>query len=199
VRTIKLIGLTALAALSAMALLGASSAMAGSTALCKTDENPCAQGNRISHVHEETAAGAPATLLASPEIKCNVLFLGDVSGATLNNPLTINGVFTYSGCSAGCTVKEINGPATITVLRTATELAEVTGKGETELSCAFGFIKCVYNGTGLKGHGLGALTTTPKGETRLEEQVTNKVKGTCPATAKLDLLTIPLEATYIST
>lgn len=197
-RTIKLISLTALAALTAMALLGASSAMAGSTALCKTDENPCAQGNRISHVHEETAAGAPGIFLANPEIKCNVLSLGDVSGATLNNPLTINGVFTFSGCSSGCTVKEINGPATITVLRTAAELAEVTVKVEVELICSV-FIKCVYIGTGLKGHGLGALTTAPKGETRIEEQVMNKVTGTCSPTLKIDLLTIPLEATYIST
>src|SRR4051794_36916434 len=94
VRTIKLIGLTALAALTAMAFVGASSAMAeGSTALCKVDQTPCETKNLVSHVHEETLVGNPGTLLSEPTVQCNVLFLGDAS-PTLGNPLVITGKFT---------------------------------------------------------------------------------------------------------
>jgi len=201
VRTIKMIGLTALAALTAMAFVGASSAMAESTALCKVDESPCAEANRVSHVHETTLSGNKAKLLSEElNVECDVLFLGEAS-PTLGNPLTITGTFTYTSCGsgAGCAVEEINGPATIEVLKTAHELAGVTGEGEVKVTCLFGFIKCVYNGTGLSGHGLGPLLSTEtNGEVRLEEQKTTKVSGTCEPEAKLDILTTPLAATYIS-
>jgi hypothetical protein len=199
VRAIKLIGLTALAALTAMAFVGASSAMAeGSTALCKVDQTPCETKNIISHIHEETLASNPGKLLSEPTVECNVLFLGDAS-PTLGNPLVITGKFTYSGCNNSCKVEEAGGPSVLKVLRLGKELADVTGKGEVKLSCLFGFIKCQYNGEGLLGHALGPLTATePNGEVRVEEQSTKKVSGTCPATAKLDLLTTPLEPTYIS-
>jgi hypothetical protein len=194
VRTIKLIGLTA--ALAAMALIGASSAMAeGSTALCKVDQSPCAAGNLFGTVHEESVG--KATLLSSSlNVECNVLFSGT---ATLGNPATVTGKFTYSSCNNSCSVVEQGGPSVITVLRLGHELADVTGKGEVKLTCLFGFVKCVYNGTGLQGHGLGPLLSTQKnGEVRIEGQETHIVSGSCPASAFLDLLTTPLEAAYIS-
>jgi hypothetical protein len=195
VRAIKLIGLTALAALAVMALVGASSAMAETTGLCKVDnENPCTN-NPLTTVHEESV-GKAILLAGSSTVECNVLFSGT---AKLGNPATVTGGFTYSNCTNTCSVVEVNGPAVITVLKLGHELADVTGKGETKLTCAFGFIKCVYNGTGLTGHGLGPLlASSANGEIRLEEQKTNIVSGSCPKEAFLDLLTTPLTATYIS-
>jgi hypothetical protein len=201
VRTIKLIGLTALAALTAMALVGVSSAMAeGSTALCSADPvgtEVCPAGNLVAHVHEESV-GKAKLLSSSLNVECNVLFLGDAS-PTLGNPLVITGKFTYTNCTSGCTVTEQSASSTTKVLKLGHELADITGEGQVKLTCAFGFIKCVYNGAGLKGHGLGPLLTSgsANGEVRLEEQETHIVSGSCPEKAFLDLLTAPLTATYI--
>jgi hypothetical protein len=196
VRAIKLIGLTALAALTAMALVGVSSAMAeGSTALCKVDQTPCAAGNLLGPVHEESV-GKAVLLSSDINVECNVLFSGT---ATLGNPAVVTGKFTYSSCNNSCTVTEQSASSTIKVLRLGHELSDVTGQGQVKLSCFFGFLKCVYDGTGLKGHGLGPLLSTqPNGEVRLEGQETHIVSGSCPESAFLDLLTTPLTATYIS-
>ncbi len=203
VRTIKMLGLAVMAALMAMALVGASSAMAENTSLCTADENPCSAANQVTHVHESTLAGSTnrASLLTNlATIRCQVLFLGDVSGSSLANPLVLSGGFSYSECNFGCTVVEVGGPVTIKVLKTAAELAAVTGEGEVKIDCTLVGIHCTYNGEGLSGHGLGPLTSTePNGSTSLSEQPTKKVSGSaCPETAKLDIVTTPLTATYIS-
>ena len=195
-KTTKLIGLAALGAAAVIALVGAPSALAeGSTALCKADnESPCVN-NLITSVHGESV-GKATLLTSSFNIECNVLFSGT---AKLGNPAIITGNFTYSSCNSSCTVTEQNGPATISVLRLGHELADVTGEGQVKLTCAFGFVKCVYNGQGLQAHDLGPLLLTqPNGEVRLEEQKVNIVSGSCPAEAFLDFLTTPLTATYIS-
>jgi hypothetical protein len=196
VKPIKMLGLAALTALMAMAFVGVSSAMAENTALCGADESVCAEP--VEHVHEETLSGAQAVLLSSSlNVKCDVLFLGDTLVA-LANPLVIHGTFTYSNCNNGCTATEENGPAEIKVLKEGTG-AKVTGEGLVHLFCS-GFINCRYNGTGLKGHGLGPLTSSEtNGSTTLSEQPTTKESGAlCPSTAKLDITTTPLEPTYIS-
>jgi hypothetical protein len=209
VKPIKMLGLAALAALLAMALVGTSSAMAESTELCGSDPGTGATEacgstqEAITHVHETTEAGNPGLLLSSVvEIKCTVLFLGDTVGTT-SNPLEIKGKFTYSGCQtasgSSCTVTEVSTESTIKVLKTAHELGEVTGSGEVNAHCGF-FINCTYNGEGLNGHALGPLlSTSTNGQVRIEEQTTHKVSGSlCPETAKLDLLTTPLEAVYLT-
>jgi hypothetical protein len=197
VRTIKPVILTAMMALTAPALVGVSSAMAeGSTALCKVDQSPCSAGNLITTVHGESVG--KATLLSRAlNVECSILFSG---AAKLGNPATVTGTFTYSSCNNSCLIVEQNGPATISVLRLGHELADVTGKGEVKLSCLFGFLKCVYNGTGLLGHVLGPLLSigSANGEVRLEDQKIHIVSGSCPAEVFLDLLTAPLTATYIS-
>lgn len=189
-------GFAALAAVMAMAFVGASSAMAGSTALCKVDQSPCAAGNVITHVHEVTSA--KAKLLSIITVECDVLFLGDVSGASLANPLVIVGDFTYTNCGS-CEVTETSAKSTIKVLRTAAELAEVTGEGKVFVDCGAA-LECEYNGVGLKGHGLGALTAPPNGSVSLLNQVTTKTGGGffCPKEAKLDITTSALTPTYIS-
>jgi hypothetical protein len=201
-KQLKMFGLAALAALMAMALVGATSAMAtGSTALCKTDENPCAAGNIVTHVHEESV-GHAKFLSSFATVECEVLFLGDALNGGLNSPLVVHGEFTYT-CLNGCEVLELNGPAEIKVLRTGTELTEVTGEWLVHAICGF---ECVYNGVGLKAHGLGPLlveseTKSPSnGRVTISGATVNKESGTfCPSTTKLDITTTPLTATYIST
>ena len=199
VKAIKMFGLAALAALLAMAFVGASSAMAENTFLCGAPAEEC---ERITHVHESTLAGAKGVLLSEPEVKCDVLFLGDPL-ASEGSPLVIHGNFTYSNCEGGCTATEENGPTEIRVLKTGTELASVTsgagaGAGLVHLVC-FGFINCRYVGTELVGHGLGPQTSSEtNGSVSLSGQEVNKESGSlCPETGKLDITTTPLVETYL--
>jgi hypothetical protein len=201
VKAIKMIGLAALTALMAMAFVGASSAMAESTSLCTADENPCSAANQVGHVHE-VSVGKAKLLSSVGTTECNVLFLGDIS-TKLANPLVISGSFTYTNCELGggsCTAVEEASPAEIKVLKEGHEKSKVTGEGLVHLTCS-GFIDCSYNGLNLIGTGKGPLLSTQaNGEVSLSEQSTNKETGgfLCPKTAKLDITTSPLSATYIS-
>jgi hypothetical protein len=197
------LGLVAFAALMAIAFLGASSAMAGSTQLCKADEDPCSAGNTISHVHEETSPGAPATLLNGlGNVTCNVLFLGESLGA--GKPLVIHGNFTYSNClrnGQACTVTEISTDSLLGVLRTGHETASVTFESEFNVHCGL-FIKCTYKGEGLEATAKGSLASSAEnGEITLNEQTIKHVGGPyiCAETSKLDIELHPLEAVYVST
>jgi hypothetical protein len=206
VKPIKMFGLAAIAALLAMAFVGASSAMAtGSTALCSSDQATCS--SPVTHVHETTLAGAKAILLAKPEVKCDVLFLGDALNSGLANPLVIHGNFTYTNCEGGCSAEEENGPTELKVLREASELAKVTsgtggGAGLVHLECPFG-VDCYYVGSGLVGHALGPLTAgvETNGQVSLSNQTVAEEDPSffCPDSGKLDIKTTPLAATYIST
>jgi len=202
VKPLKTLSLAALAALMAMAFIGASSAMAEPTTLCSNDsESSC---TAVTHVHETSVTNA-LLLNSVGNVKCAVLFLSTSVGAEAA-PLIIKGNFTYSGCfrkkifggEEACTVTEKNGPVEIKVLRTSHETGEVTGKGEVEVKCGT-VIECVYNGEGLKGTAKGPLLSTQtNGEVTLSEQTTHVVSGAfCPETAKLDITTTPLSATYI--
>ena len=196
-RTMKLIGPTALAALIAMALVSSSSAMAeGSTALCKKDQTPCEAANLLGSVHAESV-GKAILLNGSFTVECNVLFSGT---AKLGNPATITGNFTYSNCTNTCSVTEQSLFSTINLLALGHELADVTGEGQVKITCILGFMKCVYNGTGLKGHGLGPLLSSGSvnGEVRIEGQQTHIFSGVCPNDAFLDLLIAPLTLIYLS-
>ena len=205
-KSIKMLGLAALAVLMAMAFVGASSAMAGDTALCKEDAaGACPAGKLFSHVHE-VSVGKGLLLSSLATLECEVLFLGDVTSANnLGAPLVISGNFTYpmTGCETTsgtlCTVTEVGAGATITVLKTGHQLAEVKFAYEKNLQCG-AFINCTYNGVGLVGHGLGPLLSSSlNGNVNISEQTTNKTGGLlCPKTAKLDLTTTPLEHTYIA-
>jgi len=196
--------LVALVALTAIALVGVGSAMAESTALCKVDETPCASGNRISHVHETTSS--KATVLSPVEVKCDVLYLGDVEvGGNLSSgtPLQVLGHLTYTNCvrenGKSCEVTETGAHALIAFQKSEHELAGVTYAHEVNVHCGL-LINCTYSGEGLEGHALGSLlSTAANGEVRLEEKVLQKVKGLCPEETKLDILITPLVKTYIST
>jgi hypothetical protein len=185
--------------LMAAAFLDASSAMAGNTQLCMSDENPCATGNVISHVHEETVSGSPAKLLSSlGNVTCNALFLGLTLG--LGAPFVIHGNFTYTGClrnGSSCTVNEVSTSTLINVLRTEAEKATVTGEGEVNVHCGL-FINCTYDDEGVEGTFKGALSAPTNGESSTSEATMHHVGGgICPETEKLDIRMTPLLATYL--
>jgi hypothetical protein len=195
-----MLSLSMLAALMAMVLLLSSSAMAESTQLCKADESPCAAGNIVSHVHEETLTGAKLKLLTSvATIECKGLYLGD--SLSLGAPLLIHGHFTYTECKRGtenCTFEEKSTDSLIEVLREGHETAKVTYILTFNFHCGF-IINCTYDGEGLKGTAKGPLlASSENGEVSLNEQTIHKVSGTfCPETGKLDIATMPLEKVYI--
>ena len=195
-KAIKMIGLAALTALMAMAFVGATSAMAENTNLCSNDAT--SDCTAVTHVHE-VGVGKAKLLSSVGTTECTVLFLGDVK--SVGSPLIIEGNFTYTSCELGgssCTATEESGPAEIKVLKEGHEKAKVTGEGLVHLVCS-GFIDCSYNGTGLTGTGKGPLLSTQaNGEVTLSEQSTTKETGgfLCPKTAKLDITTTPLSATY---
>jgi len=180
-----------IALFAASASIGASSAMASNTALCGSEEATCASPN--THVHETTTA--KARFLATPEVQCDVLFLGEVGA--LGAPQIIEGNFTYSNCGASCTVTEENGPSVLEVLKESHETASVVGEGEVHVNCSG--INCYYNGEELQATAKGPLlSTAANGEVNISEQTVKKVKGIlCPSTGKLDINTTPLSATYI--
>ncbi len=192
---IRMLCLAALAILLAMALASASSAKAELTALCSNDvkEKQCTE---VTHVHEESIGKAilKSSLIT---IECTALFLGDTVESSAA-PVIIKGAYTYSSCSNSCTVKEEKGPAEIKILRTATELGTVTGKGLLHVTCPF--IDCSYIAEGLKGHALGGLSATnKKGEISFVEQKATKESGAlCPTEAFLSLKTAPLGEFFIS-
>lgn len=209
-KSIKMLGLVALAALMAMAFVGASSAMAESTALCIEDgvqssEEKCLPSKLITHVHE-VSVGKIGLLNTLVKIECEFLFLGDVTSANnLGSPLEIQGHVTYliTGCETTsgtiCEITETSSSTTITVLKLGHELADVTYSSEMLVHCG-SLISCAFNGVGLQGHDLGPLlAASPNGQMRFEEQALNKTGGAfCPKTLKLDLLTTPLVASYIA-
>ena len=198
-KPIKIFGLAALAALLAMAFVGASSAMAEETTLCEADTSPCPSSEIVNHVHE-TSVGKAKLLSTFLTVECNVLFLGDTTEAT-NKPLEIVGNFTYTNCGS-CTVTETSESATIEVLKTSHETAEVTGEGEVFVDCGGSSLECEYDGENLKGTGKGPLLSAQSpdnGEVSLQGQEVHKTGGGffCPATSKLDIVTTPLSATSI--
>ncbi len=192
-KSIKMLGLAALAALMAMAFVGASSAMAETTALCHEDAAGCIA---LQHVHETTLTGHKAVLETSIlTVECDVLFLGDtLTGSGL--PLKIHGTFTYTNCGS-CTATEENGPAEIKVTKTGHETGTVVGEGLVHVSCSG--LNCRYNGVGLSGTAKGPLLSTEtNGEVSLVNQSTNKESGLfCPSTSKLTITTTPLDKIYL--
>jgi hypothetical protein len=203
VKSLKRVGFAALPALIAMALLCASSAMAESTALCISDENPCAIANQIGYIHV-TSVGKAKLLTSLTTIECETLFSGVIPAKSTSPPLTINGNFIYTNCTSGlgsCTATEENGPSEIDVLKTAHETTKVTGEGLVHVKCGKS-LDCSYNGTGLEGTGKGPLLSTQiGGEVILTEKITAKEFGSllCPKESKLDITITPLRAAYITT
>src|SRR6185436_19802515 len=107
-----------------MAFVGSSSAMGEATALCTSDENPCAEENEIDHIHEVSQVKLLTTFFV---VECNVLSLGEVLAGVLSPRVIAHGTFAYKSCG-GCTVSEENGPAETIILRLGHEAGDVTGE-----------------------------------------------------------------------
>lgn len=194
-KPVKTFGTLTAVALFAMALLGSSTAMAESTALCKADESPCSAGSLVSHVHYISTDME----IAIPEMtyQCDVLFLGDVS--ELGSPQFVQGKFTYTNCNQKCSREEVNGPSTLSFLRTGHETAEFAGEGEIHSLCV-GFLDCTYSFENLIGAAKGPLLSSEaNGEIKYTEQLLTKVSGfLCAKEAKLTATFVPLTPIYIS-
>jgi hypothetical protein len=201
----KMLGLAMLAALMAMALAGPSSAMGESTSFCNVDpgegpEEVCPAGHLITHLHAATAAELPAAVLTSfITVACSVLYLADTT-ATLANPLVLEGTFTYTNCSNGCSITEENGPSQIKVLKLGHEKADANLEFLIHVKCAAS-IDCSFIGAGMKGLFKGALLPFAEGEDEFGEAKLTKEAGgfLCPKTAPLlDLLVFSLSTFYIT-
>jgi hypothetical protein len=196
-KSLKMLGLAALMAFMAMAFVGASSAIAESTSLCKVDagEKECEPQSFIEHVHE-ASAGELTLLNSLLNVSCEVLFLGNVE--EVGSPEVIVGDLSYSNCENNCTITEVSAHSVVKILRTEHETGEATSEGEIEVICS-GFISCVYSTNELLATVKGPLLAEQEnGEVSIQEQTIKKVKGfLCPKTAKLDITTTPLEATYV--
>jgi len=195
------LALFALVVLLAIGFLGAPSAIAETTALCKSDESTCGTGNGTTSLHE-TSVGKAKLLSGVGTAECNVLFASTKVGSA-GAPQELEGNFTYTNCTlsgSSCTATEENGPAEIKVLKEGHEKAKVTGEYLVHVKCS-GFLDCSYTGAGLAGTFKGPLLATQEnGEVTISEQSLSKEAGgfLCPKTAKLDITTTPLTAAYLS-
>jgi hypothetical protein len=214
-RLIKMFGFAVIATVAATAFAGASSAMAENTSLCKEDvalATACPAGKLALHVHLKTQKLSGGVLVPAKlkvltpllTVECVGLFLGDVTNATLlGAPLTILGNFSYSSCTAGCSITEVSSDGVLSALREGGgELAKVTGTGfKVLVTCGLTTLHCVYDWQGLVGDGFGALVAGHTGAVIYNEAVlhSNGEGMLCPPEAKLDANFLPLEgeALYI--
>jgi hypothetical protein len=200
-------GLAAIAAVAAMAFVGATSASASSTLLCSsltTGLTPnAAECNSPSELHF-VSVGKAVLLTPNINVECNALIQSTRTSAALAAPVTFNGTLKYESCSSGCTVKQVK-EGTISILKTAPELADVTATGYVvNVNCLFGSLNCDYDATNLVGHGLGAdvAGTEGKGHVTYSGNVVNakeKLGGFigCPTVSELDALFQSLTSLYI--
>ena len=164
-RLVKTIGLTALAVAAVLAFAAPSAMAEGSTALCKTNEDPCAKENQIGGVELSNylpeVKKQPVPFDLKNEI-ANVLCLDDsmeISALGLANPQLVHVVSaSLTGCGTNSnhnncayTTEEL---ALLEVLKIGPDRGMVkylNGKIRTKCTI-FGFIKidCVYDQTGLE-------------------------------------------------
>lgn len=199
--TSRVVGLIITAVVSLTALF-ATAATAESPVFCKEDTggSSCPFEKAAAHLH--LTAGSLELATSITNIKCEALFLSDTWESKTPQKI-ITGKFTFAGCKTGsgaaCEAVELNGPASLEPLLTASELGELFLEYESLFDCST-TPHCVYNGEGLKGHVLGGLTTTgsEKLHVTFTEQELNHVSGFfCPEYSKLTVLYETLEKTYL--
>jgi hypothetical protein len=193
-KLIKIAGLGFLAAIVSMALIGVSPAMAENTALCNTDEEPCAAGDQTTEVH--FVAEDILIRTSTMDYECDALLLATV--LKLGSPQTLDATsLVYSGCNQGCT-RTVTKLGTFTVLRTKAESAVIAGNGfEVHVVCG-SLINCTYSFNELTGSVSGSLLTGDNGHVTFAEATLGKVGGfLCPKEAKLNALFVALKAFYV--
>ena len=195
-RLIKMIGLAAITAVAAMAFVGASSAMAGNTALCETNTEPCTSAATTAHFVDKggflLSSVVNVTCLEAL-LSASVLALGAPQVAHVTE-------LTYSHCLTGtggnCTVKA-ESLGLLSGLRTAADTGTLTDVGTTvRVTCGV-LINCVYGGNELVGHGLSAGLSTENGNVSYSKAEVQRVSGFCPEKGFLDANFISLTPLWI--
>lgn len=193
------IGLAVVAAIVTMGLIGTPSAMAATTALCKVDEDPCAEANQVAEVHYEaenvniltpTGGGGYDYGCSHALLSATVSKLGEtqiLKGQTL----------TFSSCGGGCTRTTVE-LGTLSVLRTEDELAKITANGfEINVTCS-GFTNCRYSFNEQSAALKGPLVTSDNGHITFQETPLERVSGLfCPELVKLDALFVASKPVYV--
>jgi hypothetical protein len=222
-KSIKRLGLFVLATSAVLAFASASTALAESTSLCDFDPGTgpaetCPEGtHRVTHIHEANLSGSKAKMVSSTgTVECDILFLGDAS-SPLATPLFINGFFTYSNCTQGCTVgeaqftekekeeieeeieEEVPLGSTIAILKKGHEKGEVTILSYIQINCG---TPCTYYSVVGTTEGTAAgplLSLETNGEISDQAQELAWLRGFfCPKKALLYLRITPLTALSIA-
>lgn len=200
----KTLGLVALATLAAIVLVRSPSWAAASIALCDSDagggtHGQCPSGHRLRHLHE-ASVGKAALLTSIFSVECSALFLGDVlspNGSAAS--LWIEGSFTYSNCTEGCILTEETVPTELIVERQGSRIVNRIGYDLLHVNCS-GFSNCTYKKPSTYGVRRDPSSSKqPNGEMTFYRQVTRKESGAlCLDSARLDLVTTPLQPAYIT-
>lgn len=179
-----------------MALVGASSAVAETTALCKVDEDPCKEANQVTEVHYKANN---IEFLGEYAYGCsNALLLATVSKLGKTQALEAQSMV-YPSCGGGCT-RTTEELGTLSVLRTASESAEITINGfKTKVTCS-GFSNCIYAFNEQVGVLEGPLLTGDNGHITFQEVPLERVGGGlfCPLEVSFDALFEASEPVYVS-
>lgn len=181
---IKLPGLLALAALLALGLLRPLPAAAAEAV------------RSVRHVHE-VSMGNTTLLTGFYGVECRALFLGDSqSSGGFGTPLTVVGVFTYSGCTAGCVFSEENGPLRVRISKAKGETTATISYFLSHLECP-SFANCTYKEGPLRELFRDPSSTHPNGDLSIHHSMVRESGALCPDPGGLDLITTSLEA-YLS-
>jgi hypothetical protein len=218
VRLIKIFGLAAITAVAAMAFIGASSATAGTTALCTANETPCADLNLASTVHLESVGST--VLLSSVTVLClKSLAQGNVEvNATTGKRLAASNLgvkltaLTWEKCGTNaahdnCTVSNLGELALFDVLRTVAGLgtANALALNQTHVrvlvNCSG--LHCIYgspNVTGFTVESAGHNGAAHKGLFKAKGLTVPELSGfLCPNHSLWDALYESLTNLYITT
>jgi hypothetical protein len=199
-------GLVALTALAAMAFVGASTAT-GITALCKSNEKICSEGNLVTSLHVASTTGTLTSLLSElgPVLCLNLLVTS--KSLQVGDPQKINGeVVSFTGCGTSAThnncIVKFNELPQFALSKTELNLGElVITSGTFSLECPNLFLKCTYDTPYMNFEVEGALhqTGTGHGMITAEEEGASFMEGTfCPEEMGLDFLLEPLEHIYVA-
>jgi hypothetical protein len=163
VRLIKMFGLATVAAVAAMAFVGATSASAGSTAICTAHTGLlCAAQNVATSGHYVLRAGTVGQLLAAIDVLC-LGVLVDATMLGLASPQMVHSLsLSFTGCGTGsghnnCTVTTPAGQQPLFhLLKTGLDQGLLTAlSGQKRLVCSNIGLDCLYDAAGMEFEAAG--------------------------------------------
>jgi hypothetical protein len=204
-KLVKASGLAVIAAVAAMALVGTSTAMAGNTAICKSNEGgalACAEANQYKTTHSVALDAVILNSFANVLCESSLLQVTHLGlGAPQVGHVT---ALTWTGCKAAGVSCTVTTPklGTLLFLKTAVNLGEAQFHGMTILvQCALIGFECLYEGLPTF-HLLGATSfgngPENNGGVRGVESTltTGPFDGPCPPGVVLDLFWESLTPVY---